>query len=446
MILRALFFQNNEELGGKGILGQPPRFSEQSGKNLKVENKGVAITGMGSICAAGNNVAELWQGLSEARVNCVPVPERLFSVTLPYPVFAAPAGPLTGAGKALLLQSAPHFELTSVSRTIRLAFNAVAEALEQADIDLESLRGKRLGIALGTTVGCTFHDEPYYIAWRKGEKPALDPVHYYLNTNVAAAVHGMLGTTGLSLVVTNACASGTDAIGLAKGWIEAGLCDIAIAGGADELSRVAYNGFVSLMLTNTDACRPFDQERNGLNIGEGAGVVILESEASVRDRDAKPVGWVKGYGAAADAYHPTAPHPEGRGLRAALKQAFLAAGIEKNQLGLINAHGTGTPANDIAETTALASFFDQDKVPVVSTKGITGHTLGAAGGIEAILTIEALRRGETVGTVGCHTVDPAFPVRPLAQGESAVLNSRIGLSESLAFGGSNAVLVLEAAS
>ncbi len=402
---------------------------------------------MGNICAAGNNVAELWQSLSQARVNCVPVPERLFNATLPYPVFAAPAEHLTGQGRALLDQSSPDFNLTSVNRTIRLAFNAVAEALAQADLTIETLRSKRLGIALGTTVGCTFHDEPYYIAWRKGENPELGPVHYYLNTNVAMAIHKMLGTSGISTVVTNACASGTDAIGMAKGWIEAGLCDIAIAGGADELSRVAYNGFVALMLTDTEPCRPFDEGRNGLNIGEGAGVVILESDSLVSERGAKPLGWVRGYGAAADAYHPTAPHPEGRGLKTALKNALIEADVKENQIGLINAHGTGTQANDIAETTAFASFFpNHDQIPMLSTKGITGHTLGAAGGIEAILTIEALQRGGTVGTVGCQNIDPTFPVRPLAQYESVKLRSRIGLSESLAFGGSNGVLVLEAAS
>ncbi len=121
--------------------------------------------------------------------------------------------------------------------------------------------------------------------------------------------------------------------------------------------------------------------------------------------------------------------------------------LEISQIGLINAHGTGTPANDIAETTALAAFFNKNyEIPVVSTKGITGHTLGAAGGIEAILTIEALRRGGTMGTVGCGLVDSDFPIRPLAQGESVTLQSRIGLSESLAFGGGNSVLVLEASS
>jgi len=259
----------------------------------------------------------------------------------------------------------------------------------------------------------------------------------------------VLGVRGPALVVTNACASGTDAIGIAKGWVESGRCDLAIAGGGDDMSRIAYNGFASLMLADTKPCRPFDVSRQGLNLGEGAGIMILEKDAVVRKRGALPLGWVHGYGTASDAWHPTAPHPQGRGLQ----QAFIHAlkngeqPIDKSDIALINAHGTGTPSNDFAETAAIAAVYEGSQLPpFVSTKGITGHTLGAAGGLEAVFTLMALRDGTTRGSCRCETPDPGFLCCPVLENEQISLSGRIGISQSLAFGGGNSCLVLEAAS
>jgi len=406
----------------------------------------VAVTGLGSISAAGKDVPELLASLAARRVRSGPVPPWLFTTALKYPVFAGPREVVTSTARFLLDQAAPHFLPETVSRTVLLALSATAEGLAQAGVDLALLRSCRVGIAFGTTVGCTFHNEEYYNAWRHGLQPDLQPVRYFLGANLAAALHAILGTRGPAAVVTNACASGTDAIGLARDWLNSGQCDIAIAGGADELSRVAYNGFVSLMLADTAPCRPFSDDRQGLNLGEGSGVIILESAALLSRRKHHCLGWVRGYGAASDAWHPTAPHPEGRGLKDALAIALADADIEASAISFVNAHGTGTKANDLAETTALKDFLPEHLCPpVVSTKGITGHTLGAAGGIEAVLTLMALRAGITSGTVGCHNPDPGFPIRPLPEPEQQSLNGRIGISQSLAFGGGNAVLVLEAA-
>jgi 3-oxoacyl-[acyl-carrier-protein] synthase-1/3-oxoacyl-[acyl-carrier-protein] synthase II len=404
----------------------------------------IAVTGMGCMAGGGTSVDELWENLENGRVNCDQVPEYLFRTVLDYPVFAAPERCFTELGRDLVSITSPAFQEQEVSRTIILTCSATAEALKQAGISPEMLTRKRVGIALGTTVGCTFHNEEYYQAWRDGSEPDLAPVQYYLAGNVSSAMHRILGTTGPSAVITNACASGTDAIGVARNWLTAGMCDIAIAGGADELSRVAYNGFASLMLADTKPCRPFSEDRQGLNLGEGAGVVVLERASDATKRRGKPLGWIRGYGCAADAWHPTAPHPEGRGLKNALAQALRDA-PENIELALINAHGTGTRANDIAETSALASIIKKnEEVAIVSTKGLTGHTLGAAGGIEAIFTLMALRAGYTPGTVGCSVLDPELPVKPLASDQGRRLNTRVGLSESLAFGGGNSVLIMEA--
>ncbi|MBU0480837.1 MAG: beta-ketoacyl-[acyl-carrier-protein] synthase family protein [Proteobacteria bacterium] len=407
-------------------------------------NNQIAITGMGCMAGAGTNIDELWGNFAEGRVNCAQVPEYLFHTILEYPVFAAPENCFTERARGLVSATAPRFRREQVSRTILLACSATAEALDRSGISPDSLKGKRVGIALGTTVGCTFHNEEYYQAWRDGKEPDLAPVQYYLAGNVASALHRILGTTGPSAVITNACASGTDAIGVARNWLAAGLCDIAIAGGADELSRVAYNGFVSLMLSDSEPCRPFSGDRKGLNLGEGAGVVVLERFLDTEKRGGEPLGRIRGYGCAADAWHPTAPHPEGRGLKNALAQALRDAGPDV-ELALINAHGTGTRANDVAETSALAEILEYpEQVAIVSTKGVTGHTLGAAGGIEAIFTLMSLRAGYSPGTVGCEKVDLQLPVKPLARNQGRELSGKIGLSESLAFGGGNSVLIMEA--
>ena len=405
-----------------------------------------AITGAGSFCAGGRSVQELWLSLTDSVVNCSPVPSRLFTTALDYPVFAAPADYLTPDLQELLAAADLSAPLDSVSRTIHLAMAAIAEAIRQAGLSLPALRSKRLGIALGTTVGCTFHDENYYSAWRNGDKPELGPVNYFMNCNIAEAVHRLLKTHGPAAVVTNACASGTDAIGMAKDWLEHDFCDIAIAGGADELSRVAYNGFASLMLLSNQPCRPFDVDRKGLNLGEGAGVLLMERLVDVRARKQTVQGFVRGYGAASDAYHPTAPHPEGKGLRAALAAALREAEVSAEQIVTLNCHGTGTRANDMAETNAMAAFFNPDETALASSKGVTGHTLGAAGGIEAVITLKSLQEGLCPGSAGCSQTDPAFAVAPLPQGTTRKLAGRCGISESLAFGGGNAALVLEGCS
>lgn len=266
----------------------------------------------------------------------------------------------------------------------------------------------------------------------------------YLSDNLAVALQDIFHCQGPSAVVTNACASGTDAIGLGRSWLRHDLCDLVLCGGADELSRLACHGFASLLLTSAAPCMPFARERSGLNLGEGAGIVILEKSSRARDRGVRPQGWLRGYGAASDGHHPTAPHPEGRGLQQAIRTAMTEAGVGVAGISLINGHGTGTQANDLAETTGLAAL-GFSRTPLISTKGATGHTLGAAGGIEAVLCLRALQEGRTFGTVGCRQPDPRLAMSPLTQGERVTLDGRVGLSHSLAFGGGNAALVLEAA-
>ncbi|MDH3349112.1 MAG: beta-ketoacyl-[acyl-carrier-protein] synthase family protein [Desulfobulbaceae bacterium] len=410
--------------------------------SISAQKNSPIITGTGCICAAGQNTAAVTTSLHAATVNCAPIPDYLFSSDLTFPAFTVQQEALTREAYNFFLEQGVDPSALVCNRTLQLTLTALTEALQQAGYHLSDLRNRRVGIALGTTVGCTFNNEDYYIAWKKDQKPDIDPVFHYLDSNPALRLQKIMDVEGPCLVITNACASGTDAIGVGSRWLQDDLCDIVITGGADELSRIAYHGFAGLMLTANTPCRPFSADREGLNLGEGAGVLILEKQYESKKK--KALGSVRGYGSAGDAHHPTAPHPEGRGMQQALAVALGEAKTTVEDIAYINSHGTGTPSNDRAESAALAGLgFTADNCPVVSTKGVTGHTLGAAGAIEAILTLEALRQGSTMGTIGCKAVDPQLHPAVLIEREERPLNGKVGISQSLAFGGGNAALVLE---
>ncbi|NQU44960.1 beta-ketoacyl-[acyl-carrier-protein] synthase family protein, partial [bacterium] len=363
------------------------------------------ITGTGCLCGAGRNVPEAMTALYEGRRDPRPPVRLRAELEKRYPVFEVSGDLAEEAACA----GGPEFESyappAEASRTTRMAWMAVTEACREAGLSPDFLRSHRVGVALGTTVGCTLNDEPFYRAWRAGKYPSVEPIQRFLDDNPALAISKGLGLTGPAVAVANACSSGADAIGLGRSWLEAGVCDVVLAGGADELSRVTYLGFISLMITSTEACRPFDRNRTGLNLGEGAGIVVLEKPETARERGVEPVARLLGYGSSADAFHPTAPHPEGRGLRRATAQALREAEIDPSQVGFVNAHGTSTSENDRVEGKVVADLYGPC-TPVVSTKAFTGHTLGAAGGIEAVFTVWGLADRRVPSTPGFEEPDP----------------------------------------
>jgi 3-oxoacyl-(acyl-carrier-protein) synthase len=403
----------------------------------------IAVTGYGCVSAAGANSDVAMCSINDGQAHNSLLGPPFFPSSFKSPCFLVKG---VSAGGFTCLPDINKDRFSGLNRTIMLALTAIDEALVRAGLSVDELREKRVGIALGTTVGCTFHDEGYYVDWRAGIEPDPAVMETYLSSNLAGCVQNILGVQGPRAVITNACSSGTDAIGLAKSWLEYGLCDIAVAGGADEISRIACHGFKSLMLVSEESCKPFDRDRRGLNLGEGAGILVLEKEVQATSNNRRIVGWIRGYGIAGDAHHPTAPHPRGRGLQLAVAKALEDAGVSVNDISMINGHGTGTQANDKAEANGIYELgFAVPSLPVVSTKGATGHTLGAAGGIEAVFTLLALNQGELSGTIGCLNSDPELPFTVLGQGECAALKGRTGVSQSLAFGGSNGALVIEGA-
>jgi 3-oxoacyl-[acyl-carrier-protein] synthase-1/3-oxoacyl-[acyl-carrier-protein] synthase II len=380
---------------------------------------------MGIVSASGATLPETLERLDASVGGMVSTPP--FDTAFPYPVFLCP------------LSTHALAELPATySRTVALAVRSAREALRDADFEEKSIGSLRMGVAVGTSVGASLDFFDFYRDSAAGNTPPLDDIKRYRVSNPATALAGILGCLGPAQSVTNACSSGTDAIGLATSWVRSGLCDLALAGGADALSLITYVGFSSLRLPSAEPCRPFDAERSGLTLGEGAGFMLLESEALRKKRNAKAKAYIAGYGTATDAHHLTTPHPDAAGLALAVRQAFVQCAGRWEDVAFINAHGTGTRANDAAE----AAFFREHcpEVPFIATKGATGHTLGAAGAVEAVLTAAHLNKGLLPPSSRFSSPDPALGVAPV----SAVtqVRGRFALSQSLAFGGNNSVLLI----
>ena len=380
------------------------------------------ITGLGSVSAAGENLETSLVSFGAGVRNSGSV--SIFPTSLSYPVFEY-RGPLDSdtAGNG--------------SRTLALLTKAVDEAL--TDSGLHNVKGLRIGICIGTTVASQLNDLGFYRSYRETGTVSLEPVDDFLKGNPAEFLSQRLGTRGPALTIVNACSSGTDALGVALSWLKSDSCDIAIAGGADELSLIPYAGFSSLGILNPGLCAPFDRDRKGLNLGEGAGVMVIEKRISALSRGVTPSLFLAGYGLSSDAYHLTAPSPEGVGLKASIVAALSEAGISAHEISFVNAHGTGTQDNDQVEGRVLAEIFGSG-VTFLSTKGYTGHTLGAAGGIEGVFTAAGLREGWIPASAGFCLQDDNIPVSPVRLRTG--ISGRYALSTSLAFGGNNAAVVI----
>lgn len=390
------------------------------------------ITGIGVISAAGGNLLETLDSFEKGLRKAGTV--SLFPSPFSCPVFEVKTFPSKWGTKG-----------TKGSRTLSLALGATEEALQNsgwAD-DLfnisDDLANLKVGVCLGTTVASQLNDLEFYKKLRVSKDAPMEPVDRFLQGNLAQAIAHILKVRGPSVTVVNACSSGTDAIGIGLSWLRGGLCDLVLAGGADELNRVPLSGFASLGIVSDSLCAPFDRDRAGLNLGEGAGILVLETEETAQRRGKETALYVAGYGTAADGYHLTAPHPEGIGLKAALQRALSEADISPQQVSFINAHGTATLDNDRVEGNVLANLFGSN-LKVLSTKGFTGHTLGAAGGLEAAFTAAALLYGWIPASPGFVTQDEQIPIRPVM--EKTSIHGSLAVSTSLAFGGNNSALII----
>lgn len=374
-----------------------------------MRNSDIYIASEGVISALGRGVGNTLRSFDAAAVPGLPA---LFETSLKKPVF----------------EVCEQFS-NDYMRTVSLAFAAVEETLNGIDIS-----GMRVGVCMGTTVAAQLNDLDFYVKYRNTGDIDQNAVRKYLASNLAHAVAERFSLSdGPRLTVVNACSSGTDAIGIAMSWLRADMCDAVIAGGADELNKVPYLGFNSLSVYSDDAPRPFDALRAGLNLGEAAGAVLLAK----KDLSGNGI-YCAGYGTYSDAYHLTAPRPDGSGLETAIRKALAESEIEPQQIGFVNAHGTATVNNDLVEGNTLARVFGSD-LKFYSSKGYTGHTLGAAGAIEAVFCALALREGWIPACSGFKYKDDNIAIAPVA--ERTKVDARYAMSTSLAFGGNNSALV-----
>ncbi len=332
-------------------------------------------------------------------------------------------------------------------RTLSMIRAVVPRALEAAGLTPGMLRETVTGCVVGTTIAQQFTDTAYYARLR--EAPDMEenaPVERFLNSNPAEAVAREYGLTGPLHTVSNACSSGADAISIAALCLLSGQCERMIVIGADELHRTPVAGFHVLGVTSPFPCRPFDSARAGLNLGEGVGVVILETPECARKHGGKPEFALRGFGMSCDASHITAPDATGNGMRRAFRDALVRAGLTLGDIAFINAHGTGTVLNDRCEAAAFAGLAEEAGFaapPFLSTKRFTGHTLGAAGTLEFIFAMLMLRDGFVPASPGCKTPDPALACAPLVSPLDLPAETRFAASTSLAFGGTDAVLIAE---
>jgi 3-oxoacyl-(acyl-carrier-protein) synthase len=383
---------------------------------LSRPEQAVVVTGCGVVSPLGLGVPAFWDGLLAGRSGIGPI--RRFP--------AADLSPCHAAEVRELAADDPD-------RAGAFAVHAAREAAEQAGLD--PARVRRLGVALGTTLG----GMQLFERWTAGGAgDGLEHIPYW---GPAVRLAGTFGCRGPVATTQLACASGTHALALAASWIRSGQADAVLAGGADLLCRFVVAGFNCLRAT-ADQARPFDAARRGLVLGEGGAILVLESAAHAAARGAPVRARLLGAGAAGDATHMTAPDRDGGGAARAMASALATAGVPASAVGFVSAHGTGTAYNDAMEAVAIARVFGPRAVPVNSIKGAIGHTLGAAGAFEAVLCIEVLAHGLIPPTVGLETPDPACGGLDLVTGAPRAVPVALALSTSSGFAGANGALVL----
>lgn len=399
-----------------------------------------AITGVGLVTPAGTDSETTWDALCAARSLESGDPEPLAGTGAWHSLRVPPLRPgqLTGRGTA---RTDPF---------IRFALVAVEEALGQAGFDPESWDGSRVGIVVGCGLGgVTTLEEQHQRLERHGPGMVSPYMHPRSLINMAAGTISMrYGITGPSHTVVAACASGAAAIGLGKTLLDAGLCDTVVACGTDAgVSPLVVAGFARMGALSehkgTDASRPFAADRDGFVISEGAAAVVMEKPAKARARNADVLGRLLGYGSTSDAHHPTSPRPDAAGAAAAVETALASAGVAASDVSTVNAHGTSTPQNDLTEAGLIARLFPHGP-SVTANKGLLGHTLGAAGAIEAVLTLRSLRSGILPPIAHTERADPGLPGLDLVLGSARSHGGTVAVSTSFGFGGSNCALVLDA--
>jgi 3-oxoacyl-(acyl-carrier-protein) synthase len=387
----------------------------------------VAIAGAGLISSIGNNTGECLSALANGQagmdeITWLDTAHRHKIPTAEVKCSNVRLAELTGIAGP-------------VSRTAMLSLIAAREALEKAAIP--NFTTLRTGIVSANTVGGMDRTENFFAHPQRGKLREIVQHECGYSTEWVA---DRLGIRHFQTTISTACSSSANAIGFAARLIRHGILDVVVAGGTDALTRFTLNGFNALMILDANYCRPFDNDRQGLNLGEGAGYLVLVSDSVAASLPSGVRCTVSGYANANDAWHQTASSPDGRGSWLAMSTAIARSGLRPADIDYINLHGTGTQNNDLAEGTAIRRLFDPIYPKMSSTKSFTGHTLGASGGIEAVLSVLAIQHGIVYPNLRWHTPMPELPFSPV----TTFLKDqpiRHVLSNSFGFGGNCSSLV-----
>ena len=409
-------------------------------------NKKILITGVGAITPVGKSVAEMWQSIRNGVCGIGTITKF------------DPSNVASKVAAEIKDFDFSQYAEKKMARRMGLftqyAVAAAKEAWIDSGLDQTDYDPKRVSVMVGNGIGGTEVDmEAYKVLFERGPNRLSPMMIPKLIANEAAGnISIMLNAKGAAHTIVTACASGTDAIGVALDMIRSGRADVVIAGGTEAtITEYCIGGFCAMKALSTKyndtpekSCRPFDVTRDGFIMGEGAGMLILESEEHAKARGAKVYAELAGYGGTADAFHLTAPDPDAAGAKRAFTLALKDAGLTTTDVDYINAHGTSTPLNDPMETKAIKGAFGDEayKLKVSSTKSMTGHLLGAAGAVESIICALVIKDGFIPPTINYETPDPECDLDVVPnKGIEAEVN--VVLSSSLGFGGHNGVLAFK---
>ena len=404
----------------------------------------VVVTGMGAVTPIGNNVEEYWNSLKNGKSG-IDYIKNIDTSTIDVKIGAE-------VKEFHPEEVMPKKEVRRLDKFSQFVLYAADEAIKSSGLDVEKINSKRFGVYVGSGIGgfMTMESETEKIAIGKSKRVSPFFVPMTIINLGAGNIAIKCGAKGPCTSMVTACATGNNNIGGAFRLIKDGYADVMLAGsGEAPITKMGVAGFASMKALNPSndisrASIPFDKDRSGFVIGEGGAVLVLESEEHAKSRGAKILAEIVGYGSTCDAYHITCPHPEGEGAADAMIEAIEEAGIERNEVSYINAHGTSTPLNDKYETYAIKRVFNDYayNIPVSSTKSMTGHLLGGAGSIEAVACIKALQEGFIPPTIGLENVDEELDL-DYVPNKGREKELKYVLSNSLGFGGHNATLLFK---
>lgn len=401
----------------------------------------VVVTGYGVTSPIGNTPQAFWDSLKSGKIGIKPITK--FDVS-DIPVHNAGEIQDFPFDKYFVRKDKNRMDMYSI-----YAIYATLEALENAGLDMDAVDRDRVGVIVSSGIGGLQEMQEQIIRMHEKGMKRIQPmfVPKALSNMGAGNIALRIGANGVCKSITTACASANDAIGEAFREIKFGFQDVVLAGGSEStINEIGIGGFNALtaLSTTEDPKRsaiPFDKDRNGFVMGEGSGVLVLESLEHAQKRGATILAEVVGYGNTCDAYHQTSPSPDGSGAAKAMKLAIAEAGIEPSDVDYVNAHGTSTPANEKGESQAIVAVLGKD-VPVSSTKSFTGHLLGAAGAVEAIATIESMRHGFIHMTAGTQELSEDIEAN-VVMGQGLEADVRYAISNTFGFGGHNAVVAFK---